>query len=90
MPTRTVQIEFDATMKAVLRNDDLSLSLTISMPYTEGRKVHVTIDEFTPETIEAVGAVLRTAINEAQETGLTRAQAAAAEAMSVAIRGGEL
>lgn len=90
MPIQTIQVEFDATVKAVLRNDDLSLSLTISMPYGDGRKVNVSIDKFSAEIAELVKQALQAAVTEGQEQGLKLAQAAAVEATTIAVRGGEL
>lgn len=90
MPIQTVQIEFDATMKAVLRNDEMSLSLTISMPYGDGRKVSVSVDMFSDETTDLVRQALQAAVAEGQEQGLKLAQAATAEAIAIAARGGEL
>lgn len=83
MAKASIVVEFDATMKAILREDKLDLSLTISVPYGR-RKVSVSSEEFSPEIQTKLSEILKAAQAEALQTTLNRGMAAASQAATVA------
>ena len=90
MPKQTIEVAFDVTAKAVMRNDDLALSLTITMPYEGGRTVSVIVDGFSDEILDGVRAAFEGMVTEGLPTGIKMAQSAAMEATIVATRRGEI
>ena len=85
----TTKVNYDVAAKAVLRNGDLSVSLTISAPYG-GRSVSVVDEQIPPELQAAVDAALQQVIDARAPGLVAKAQAALFEAKAVAERSGEV
>lgn len=83
MSKTTIEVEFSAAVKAVLREDELALSLTVSVPYGQ-RSVSVSHESFSPELQAKVKAVLAEAKEQAMQSTLSRAMAAAQQASNIA------
>lgn len=83
MSKTTIEVEFSAAVKAVLREDELALSLTVAVPYGQ-RSVAVSHESFSPELQSEVKAVLAKVKQEAISATLSRAMAAAQQASNIA------
>jgi methionine salvage enolase-phosphatase E1 len=76
MPTITQEIAYRVKVKAVMEEEDLSLSVSVSFPYAD-RMVTDTVDEFDQALREKVAAVLSEVRQTAEKTALAKAQRAA-------------
>jgi hypothetical protein len=83
MSKTTIEVEFSAAVKAVLREDELTLSLTVAVGYGN-RSVSVSHEEFSAELQAKVKAVLSEVKEVAMQSTLSRAMAAAQHASNVA------
>lgn len=86
--TRAINVE--PTIKAVLRETGLTVTLTVAAPYGDGRAVSVSVEEFPPELVEAAEEALTRLMESRLDQAVIRATNAAYEAATVAARQGEL
>jgi tRNA pseudouridine-54 N-methylase len=85
----TVEIEFETTVKAVLRGQDLTASVTVSLPYGSKRSVSVSEESLPAEATAALKEALGNLQSAVLPKLLARAQAAAHQALEVAVRNNE-
>ena len=87
---QSVEIEFDASVKAVLRGQDLSVSVAVSMPYGDlGRTVSVSEEISNNASFLELLARLEAIRDSVLPNLIKRAQAAAHQALETAVRNGE-
>jgi hypothetical protein len=88
---QTIELEFEVTVKAVMRGEEEPhLSVTLSLPYGSGRRsVSITEDQFAETELARVKEALKAASALAVPIIFAKAQAAAAQALEVAIRNQE-
>lgn len=87
------EVNYDLTVKAVMRNGELSLSLTAAAPYGSGdneRTASATVTEFSEEILAQVQEVLEAAQEEKLGQALTKAEQNAAVSLVAAVRKGEM
>jgi len=87
---KTVTLQFEASIKAVLRDDVLDVSLSVAAPYGNGRKAAVVVKQFSDKTLAGLKTALHAALAEQLDAALEAAQAKAHEALTVATARGEL
>lgn len=83
------ELNYEVTVKAVLRDEELSLSMTATAPYGN-RKVTATVEGFSEKATEAVRKALKAVMDEKVNEAVQAAQIAAAEAHVIAAKRGEM
>lgn len=89
MAHTTEKVEYITTVKAILREDVLTVSLAVTVPYGD-RTATATVEEFPDELRGKLAAVLTEIKQAALPQGLKQARRAAAQMEQVAINRGEM
>lgn len=82
----TQKVNVNTTAKAILRDGHLSVEIAMAVPYgTKGRTATTTDVITDPEALRPLADALAALTQKSAESLLPRAQAAAQEAMSIAV-----